>query len=304
VTEASRVSLLGMKSLLLGILVGVAAGVAATLYWKSLQSPAIHDVPPPLPPPAGPASPHGAGAAHGAPEGGPHGGDGHETSFAKVHFMRKFVAALTEAPQNLMPSPGYEPLLKKGAAMIRCTDCHTDPSLDMEAMIANDPGDDAVQPFRMRRRGFMIPLMEKWVARLNKQHGDRLSKEVTCLDCHAQDPRDDAARNATLPPLMIRFVKALKEPPQNDNPAKAWKPLLKDATTASMLCATCHGQIGTSMEKNLASLDGPVPPEAKSNRAFMIRLMERWVRELNKRAKDQLVKAVACTDCHENDPRK
>jgi hypothetical protein len=239
------------------------------------------------------------------PQDAAHGGEGHERSFATVHFMRKFVAALTDAPANLMPSPAHESLLKKGAAMIRCTDCHKDTSLNIEAMIANDPGDEAVQPFRMRRRGFMIPLMEKWVQRLNKQHGDRLTKEVTCLDCHAQDPRDDALRNATMPPLMIRFVKALKEPPQNDNPAKAWKPLLKDPSSPSMLCATCHGSdIGGAMQRNLAELDGPVPPEAKQNREFMIRLMERWVRELNKRASGLLVKAVACTDCHEDDPRK
>ena len=88
------------KSLIVGILVGVAAGVGATLYWKSLQSSVVHEEPPhsasgsaPVLPP----NPHGAGAAHGMPQGGPHGGDGHETSFAKVHFMRKFVAALTEA---------------------------------------------------------------------------------------------------------------------------------------------------------------------------------------------------------------
>jgi hypothetical protein len=298
------------RALILGVLIGVAAGVIGTIAWQSLTSEDVPDdgprstVPSRVPNPhaAGPhgASPHGAQPSPGAP----HGGDGHERSFATVHFMRKFVAALTEAPANLMPSPGYEPLLKTGAAMVRCADCHTDPSLNMEAMIANDPGDEAVQPFRMRRRGFMIPLMEKWVARLNKRHGDRLRKEVTCLDCHAMDPRDETALNATMPPLMIRFVKALKEPPRNDNPAQGWKPLLKDPASPSMLCATCHHDVGAEMQRKLASLDGPVPPEAEANRAFMIRLMEMWVRELNKRARDLLVKAVVCTDCHEVDPRK
>ncbi|HEX5137030.1 MAG TPA: hypothetical protein VFY93_08670 [Planctomycetota bacterium] len=298
------------KSLLIGIVVGIAAGAGATLYWKSLESPAIKEAPnlPPLPSvnphggsPPGVTSPHGAANPHGGAtppaQAGPHGSEGIEKSIATIHFMREFVAALTDRPDNLLPNPGYEPLLKTGAAMIRCADCHTDPSLNMEGMIASDPGDEAVEPFRMRRRGFMIPLMEKWVARLNKMHADRLRGEVTCLDCHAQDPRDDAM----MPPLMIRFVKALTAKPQNKNPAQGWKPLLKESAAVS--CGTCHGQTGAAMEKNLASLDGPAP-EAAENHGFMVKLMERWVRELNKRAKDQLTKAVVCTDCHDVDPRK
>lgn len=284
------------KPLLAGVLIGIAMGVGGTLYWKGREAPA------PSPPPAkSPANPHGGAMPPAAVHGG---GEGQEPAFAKVHFMRKFVAALTEPPGNLMPALDYEPLLNEGAVPIRCADCHTDPSLDMEAMIANDPGDEAVQPFRMQRRRFMIPLMEKWVGRLNKRHGDRLRKEVTCTDCHAVDPRDDEARNATIPPLMIRFVKALTGPPENADPAQGWKPLLKDPKTTSMLCAVCHGEVGASMERNLAALDGPEPPEAVENHAFMVNLMERWVRELNKRMKDRLVKAVACTDCHEIDPRK
>lgn len=296
-----------MGRVLVGFLVGVAAGAGATLYWKSLPaSPDAVERPrasspgaiPVDPPPAGhAANPHDAARAAGASDGGA----GLDAGFAKVHLMRKFVAALAETPENLMPQPRYEPLLKPGAAMIRCADCHRDATLDFEGMIASDPGDEAVQPFRMRRRDFMIPLMEKWVARLNRDHADRLRKEVSCLDCHAEDPRD---RNATMPPLMIRFVKALREPPRNDNPASGWKPLLKAPSSTSMLCADCHGAYGEAMERNLAALVGPEEPGGRRNRAFMIRLMERWVRELNKRARDKLVKAVVCIDCHEIDPRK
>ena len=296
--------------LLLGLLIGIAIGVGATL----LLTGGDDDTPAPPPRQGRPASPRDApwppvpgamppGAGHGAAGAG-HGEGAVETSFAKVHFMRKFVAALTEPPKNLMPSTDYAPLMKEGAAALRCADCHTDQSIDFEGMISADPGDEAVQPLRMQRRGFMIPLMEKWVARLNTRHADRLRKEVTCTDCHAVDPRDDEARFAVIPPLMIRFVRALKEPPVNQNPAKGWIPLLKDPSAPSMLCATCHGQTGAAMEKNLASFDRPPRPEALANRAFMINLMERWVREVNRKMKDQLVKAVSCTDCHEIDPRK
>jgi len=287
------------KPLLVGVVLGVAAGVGGTLYWKSLaEAPPLQTPPPVID--TRPLNPHGGAM----PSDSAHGGGSQERAFAKVHFMREFVAALTELPKNLMPAVDYEPLLKEGAAEIRCADCHTDKSLNMEGMIANDPGDEAVQPFRMQRHGFMIPLMEKWVARLNKLHADRLRKEVTCTDCHAIDPHEDEALNATIPPLMIRFVKALREPPENPNPAEGWKPLLKDPSTTSMFCGVCHGQVGLSMEKNIDALDGPEPPEVDENPQFMINLMERWVRELNKRMKDQLVKAVSCTDCHETDPRK
>ncbi len=292
-----------MKPLVLGLLLGIAVGVGATLVWTGGDD-AVHDGLPPVAGTARPANPHDAPWPGAPADAGHGGGPGEESSFAKVHFMRKFVAALTEPPRNLMPKPAYAPLMKEGAAPLRCADCHTDKSIDFEAMIGSDPGDEAVQSFRMKRKGFMIPLMEKWVARLNKRHADRLRKEVTCTDCHAVDPRDDEARFATFPPLMIRFVKALKEPPQNENPAKGWKPLLKDPRTPSMLCAVCHGQTGATMEQNLGDLDRPPPPEALSNRPFMINLMERWVRELNRRMKDRLVKAVSCTDCHEIDPRK
>ena len=214
-------------------------------------------------------------------------------SRAKAQFMREFVAALTAPPGNLMPAPGHAPLLREGASL-RCADCH--PGKDYDAKLPGDElGEDALERFRMDREGFMVPLMEKWVARLNKRHADRLAKEVTCADCHAVDPRDDGARRATFAPLMAAFVKALTEPPGNSDPATTWRPLLKSGESLS--CAACHGR-----EMELA----PAPPSTGpvADRAFMIRLMERWVRELNRRTKDKLVKAVGCIDCHEIDPRK
>jgi len=218
-------------------------------------------------------------------------GEDDDASPAKVHFMRKFVAALTAPPENLMPSAAYAPLLKEGAPPIGCVDCHK--SMDVEARLSTDPGADAAQPFRMRRN-FMVPLMEKWVARLNKRHADRLRKEVTCADCHTIDPRDEGYRT-TIAPLMGRFVGALTTPPQNANPAKAWKPLLRAPEAPSNPCAACHGD------------DREAPPASartRLDRALMVRLMERWVHELNRRMKDRLVKAVGCIDCHEIDPRK
>ncbi|MFI5403446.1 MAG: hypothetical protein ACHQ1G_10945, partial [Planctomycetota bacterium] len=170
--------------------------------------------------------------------------------------------------------------------------CHK--SMDVAAKLATDPGDEAAQPFRMDRKDFMIPLMEKWVERLNKRHADRLVKEVTCEDCHGVDPRDGLAALTQVGPLMNSFVLALTEPPRNRDPAKAWKPLLKPGETVS--CATCHGD---------AQLNWAGRSKAPSEKSpFMIRIMERWVRELNRQAKDRLVKAVVCTDCHEIDPRK
>jgi hypothetical protein len=93
---------------------------------------------------------------------------------------------------------------------------------------------------------------------------------------------------------MIRFVEALGQRPRNEDPAKGWRPLLRNP--APVPCALCHG---SGMVTSAPDRAGPKP-----DRTSMIRLMERWVRELNRRAKDRLVKAVACVDCHEIDPRK
>jgi len=300
-----------LVGLFLGVLIGIVGTIAITgeetsesyLEYKQRTQggPASSGMSPhgaqPRQQPAQPPAGGGPDSGHGAP-------DRVEASFAKVHFMKKFVAALTSKPENLMPVAAYQPLVAEGAEPIQCADCHDPNMLNLEAMMANDPGEEAVQPFRMMRRGFMVPLMEKWTARLNKLHAGRLRKEIGCTDCHSVDPRDDETRFAVLPPLMVRFVKALKEPPQNSNPAKGWKPLLKDPGTSAMLCSTCHGRVGAAMEQNVAQFDRPPPAEFAEDKTFMATLMERWVRELNSNAKDQLVKAVTCTDCHETDPRK
>jgi len=245
-------------------------------------------------------------APHGQPKpahGGAPSADRAQQSFAKVHFMKKFVRALTEPPENMFPTSDYRPLVKEGGSPIVCASCHDPSQLNMEAMKRNDPGDEAVEPFRRQRRGFMIPLMQNWVGRLNKQNSANLRKTVTCTDCHLFDPRDDDTRFGVLPPLMIRFVKALKERPTNQNPAANWKPLLKDPSTPAMLCSVCHVDTGKAMEQNLARFDRPPPKEYARNKAFMVSLMERWMERLNREAKPYLVKAVACLDCHDTDPR-
>jgi formate-dependent nitrite reductase cytochrome c552 subunit len=257
---------------------------------------------------AGPAAaeprtrPRGGG---GGQEAG-HGGRGDQSeAFAKIHFMKQFVAALTSVPGNSMPNPDYEPLLADPSNPIRCDDCH-DPAttgLDMNAMMRADPGSEAVEPYRRDPR-FMIPLMQNWVARLNKLHADRLVKPVTCADCHAIDPSDFEKRLRVFPPLMVSFVNALREPPENKNPASGWKPLLKNPDAKTMHCAKCHGETGVKLEQNLSRFDLSRPDDYADNRAFMIQLMEAWVRRVNRDMKDDLVKAVTCIDCHETDPRK
>lgn len=249
--------------------------------------------------------------ARSQPKGGqardPHGGQGADRaqqSFAKVHFMKKFVRALTEPPENMFPNTEYQPLIKEGASPLVCASCHDPSTLNMEGMKKNDPGHEAVEPFRRQKRGFMIPLMQKWVARLNKRNASHLRKAVVCTDCHLFDPSDDQTRFSVLPPLMIRFVKALKERPKNQNPAANWKPLLKDPSTPAMLCSVCHVDTGKAMEQNLARFDQPPPKEFAQNKAFMVNVMERWVHRLNSEAKSYLSKAVVCLDCHDTDPRR
>jgi len=234
-------------------------------------------------------SPHGAGA----------GADRAQASFAKVHFMKKFLDALKTTPQNKWPLASYRPLLKGGEAL-SCGDCHDPSKVDMEGMLRIDPGREAVEAFR-KNPTFMIPLMQKWVARLNKDHAERLRKKVTCVDCHAISPIEAWK---SLPPLMVRFVNALKNEPTNKQPASRWKPLLKSPGTASMLCATCHGEIGEVMERQAPMFRQAPRPAIADDRAFMVQLMERWVERLNRDAKEQLVKPVTCLDCHETDPKR
>jgi len=297
-----------------GAFVGLLLGVVLTYVSIDRASPGGGGAKPAVPGvPAqagGGADPHaGGGDPHGA---NPHGGGGAdraEQSFAKIHFMKKFVAALSDLPENMTPTPDYAPLLKEGAQPLVCADCHDPSKIDMERMIAQDPGYDEVAKFRRQPR-FMIPLMENWVERLNKMHGDRLRKPVTCTDCHSVDPHDFEnyiqERLRVFPPLMSSFTAALTSPPTNRNPAKDWKPLLKDPKAGGVTCATCHGEVGRNLMAGIES--GQIaledPEDFASNKEYMVRLMEHWVERLNRAAGPLLTKAVGCKDCHDTDPRR
>ena len=217
--------------------------------------------------------------------------------------MKKFVAALTSVPQNKGPATGYKTLVEQGQS-ITCAGCHDPSQFNMEGMKSMDPGAAAVDKYRKNTQ-VMIPLMEKWVARLNKLHADKLVEKVTCTSCHEIDPRNQMARIRTYIPLMTSFVKALREKPTNKNAASNWKPLLKPEAGQSMLCATCHGETGKAMEANLPRFkDFPRPAKYADNKAFMAHLMERWVKRVNRDLSDLLVQPVTCLSCHETDPRR
>ena len=276
------------KLIVYGLFVAVLLGVVAVIaFWP--EDPAEGDAPEPQ------SDPH---AAIG-------GADRVQRSFAKVHFMKKFVSALTSEPENMAPNPGYAPLLKDPEKPIACAACHDPAEIDIERMAAQDPGPAKVERFRRSPR-FMVPLMEAWVDRLNEQHGDRLKKPVTCTDCHAIDPRDMEERARVYPALMVAFVNALKQPPTNEDSAPGWKPLLKDPATMSMLCAECHGETGVMLEQALSagSFDLARPEPYADNKEFMVHLMERWVTRLNRDVGPLLRKAVVCIDCHDRDPRR
>ena len=70
--------------------------------------------------------------------------------------MKKFVRALTEPPENMFPNSEYQPLIKEGASPLVCASCHDPSKLNMEGMKKNDPGHEAVEPFRRQRRGFCV----------------------------------------------------------------------------------------------------------------------------------------------------
>jgi len=107
----------------------------------------------------------------------------------------------------------------------------------------------------------------------------------------------DAERR--MAPRMHSFVRALTEPPRNADPAPGWKPLVREPVS----CALCHGAEGARMEEDIErgilDVDAPAPPLAHDE---MVALMERWVRELNRKA--GLGRAVVCLDCHRVDPRR
>ncbi|MHC4225699.1 MAG: hypothetical protein ACYSUN_17045 [Planctomycetota bacterium] len=293
----------------LGLFVGALVGVFATLAlgttgpsesYEDYQKRAQTEQPAAARDPHAGQQPRSGQSPHAKPPDQPgHAGDPGQ-SIAKVHFMKKFVKALTEVPQNRHPNPAYVPVLRDPKNPLRCANCHDPAKVDMERMMKLDPGPEKVEPYRHAPQ-FMIPLMTKWVARLNKRYGDKLVNPVTCTDCHAVDPRE---KNKIFPPLMNSFVSALKRRPTNKNPASNWKPLLKDPSEKSMLCAVCHGDIGTAMERNLPNMNLSRPAKYADDKDFMVQLMEEWVEELNTQGSAMLTKAVVCRDCHETDPRR
>ncbi len=251
----------------------------------------------------------------GNPGGDPHGGGRPRNpgeSIIKVHFMKKFLAALTTTPKNNWANPAWKPLLKADQTL-QCADCHDSGDINMEAMKGMDPGPEKAEPYRDNPR-FMIGLMKNWVKRLNNKHRDKLVRNVTCTDCHRYDPYE---AYGGLPPLMANFVAALSKPPKNSDPNPDWKPLLKKPDQKTRFCAECHGDTGAAMEIGIEaalsespdkSLDKspkfPMVGRFRGDKQLMIDVMERWVKQLNRTLGKKLRKAVVCIDCHATDPRR
>lgn len=293
--------------LALGALLG--AGLATLLSSEGSSDEPLLEEPPPAPPMQNPHGHGGAAPQRPPEEHGAGGGDRAMASMAKAHFMKKFVAALVATPQNRKPNPEWRSPLKDPSQPVSCADCHDPRVLNIEGMKAADPGSEAVEPFR-KDPAFMIPLMKKWVERLNVRHGERLTGIVTCTTCHEEDPSGSAGerqeRAMRYAYFMTTFLRALKEKPTtNREPAEQWKPLLTEAGAEALRCSTCHA--GTS----IARMDGlmkqpplPRPEAAARDKEFMVDLMEKWVEKLNQEAAPHLRNAVTCLDCHDRDPRR
>ena len=103
----------------------------------------------------------------------------------------------------------------------------------------------------------------------------------------------------SMAPRMHAFVRALSERPQNADPAKQWSPLL----TEPVSCSTCHAN-GARMEADIAGGELAVESSQPLEHEKMVKLMEKWVRQLNRKADHLLRKAVVCLDCHDSDPRR
>jgi hypothetical protein len=127
-----------------------------------------------------------------ATQGGPEGtGTAKVPPFLKAYFMHMFVEALYGKPGNQHPNPSWESPLKDPVNdRVWCTDCHTDPSFNFSKVPKQRfPENDDLE----RDHNFMVGLMTKWVARLNSDEFKakaKLKHPVTCLTCHATDPRD------------------------------------------------------------------------------------------------------------------
>jgi hypothetical protein len=115
-----------------------------------------------------------------------------EKTIAKAFFMHRFVEALYSVPKNPEPNPKWSsPLKDPDKGRVLCTDCHDPKKADMSRFPAErTPKVDELE----KDHEFMVELMTKWVGRLNSgEFGakEKLARTVTCLTCHAKDPREE-----------------------------------------------------------------------------------------------------------------
>jgi len=122
---------------------------------------------------------------------------------------------------------------------------------------------------------------------------------LTAVALHAQRWAKWSEAERAMAPRMHAFVTALSERPQNADPAKQWSPLL----TEPVNCSTCHEK-GARRAADIASGELAVAASQPLEQAEMVKLMEKWVRQLNRKADHLLRKAVVCLDCHDSDPRR
>lgn len=122
---------------------------------------------------------------------------------------------------------------------------------------------------------------------------------LTAVALYAQRWAKWSEAERSMVPRMHAFVSALSERPQNAEPATQWSPLV----TEPVNCSTCH-ENGARMEADIAGGELTVGASQPLEHEEMVKLMEKWVRQLNRKADHLLRKAVVCLDCHDSDPRR
>jgi hypothetical protein len=124
-------------------------------------------------------------------QGGAGGRGDPQAMFNKAYFMQHFVAALTSIPTNNNPNPKWStPLKDPQNGKVKCGDCHTKADMSQLPQQESSP---AIEKMHADKE-FMVDLMTKWVAKLNNPEfgaKGKLKGEVTCLTCHAKDPREE-----------------------------------------------------------------------------------------------------------------
>ena len=127
---------------------------------------------------------------------------------------------------------------------------------------------------------------------------------------HADGEASWSLEERAMAARMDAFSRALVNPPENSDPAPEWRPLLRDGDAKELVCSVCHGDSGVAMQRaiNDGSLNLDIPPGEGGahdwGHSEMVELMERWTHQLNRHARERLVKAVRCVDCHASDPRR